>query len=85
MSAEFGKIADKPFSHRGRRGTVLRAARCDLAGGVTLTVPKGISREHLAADIMQIAGYHAAVVLPDLNGFSGYDTLRFTIVDEIPQ
>lgn len=80
--SQFGKIADKPFSHEGRYGTRLLAKRCDFAGGVTLVVPQNQTRERFASDMMQIAGYHAATILPDLNGFAGYDVVRVVISED---
>lgn len=83
MSAMFGKIADKPFSHRGRYGTLFQADRCDLRGGVRIVVNRNadLTPEQFVADVAMCAAYHAALILPDLNGFPGYDTVKYEIID----
>lgn len=34
----------------------------------------------LAAEVAEFAAWHAMVIHPNLNGFQGYDTLRFSFV-----
>jgi hypothetical protein len=71
---------EKPFEHTGHYGTKLTADRCDFNGGVTITVPPGLSDENLASDLMEIAAWHAIHVYPHLNGFFGYDWLSIRVV-----
>jgi hypothetical protein len=71
---------DRPFEHRGHWGTVLTADRCDFAGGVSVSKPKGITEKHLIQDMMEIAAWHAVHIHPHLNGFQGYDAFEITLV-----
>lgn len=70
-------INERVFSHSGPNGTVLRATRCDFRDGVEIFVGGKISAERLMQDISAIIGYHAVNIRPLLNGFAGYDTVKF--------
>lgn len=70
---------DKPFGHISANGTEFKAERCDFAGGCTVLRRTGLSQELLLQDVAEMAAYHALHIRPDLNGFSGYDTIRFVI------
>lgn len=75
-------LNERPLEHRARNGTVFTASRCDLLGGVTANVPKGLKPEQLAADSAEFGAWHGMCIWPDLRcHFSGYDTIRFTIVE----
>ncbi len=70
--SRYGKINAWPFQHQGRNGVNLLAERCDFTTGVKIEKPKGISDAKFASDLSEIFGFHATVILPDLNGFQGY-------------
>lgn len=66
---------EKPFSYRSRNGTSFKA-RCDFRQGVIVTdAPK--ARELAMADVAEMIGYHCTNILPNLNGFQGYDCVYF--------
>ena len=68
-------LNETPFSHNCRYGTVFSATRCDFRDGVIVTdIPK---KELLAMDMAEMIGYHACAILPELNGFQGYDCISF--------
>lgn len=73
-------LNDKRFEHRTRLGFLVEAERCDLKGGVKMHVSSRATDEQIAGAAAQAFGYHAANILPMLNGFSGYDTINIEIV-----
>jgi hypothetical protein len=75
-------LNDRPFEHNCRHGSKFLAGRCDFGGGVTAHVPSGLTDAELASDIAEMIGFHATMILDEgrLNGFRGYDNIRFTIV-----
>jgi hypothetical protein len=72
-------IDERPFAHLCKHGTLFKAARYDLRGGVTATVRPDMTPEQLMQDAAQFAGYHATNIHPDLERFGGYDTINITI------
>lgn len=70
----FGKIQDEPFQWRSEHGTWFTGT-CDLHGGVTVSRPRS---EIKLEEFMCFGAWHAIHVHGDLNGFSGYDCVRFT-------
>ncbi len=70
---------EKPFEHHSRNGCRFTAERCDLRGGVSVEVPKGLSAEQIIADAFEMGMHHAAHIWPELNGFAGSDTVQFSL------
>lgn len=74
---------DKPYSHTGRYGTTISCDRCDFKTPVTVAsefVGAGGTSEDwqkVTADVAEAMAYHAIHIHPELNGFSGYDTIRY--------
>jgi hypothetical protein len=69
-------LNDRPFSHIGPNGTHFHCKRGDLSVNVTCEdVPEDALR--FAQDVASFVGVHALDYWPHLNGFAGYDTLRF--------
>jgi hypothetical protein len=83
VDSTYGQILNhRPFEHRCRYGTVFKASRCDLAEGVEMIVPRDLSQEKRASDISEMIGYHCSMILNEhLNGFAGYDTIRYRITE----
>lgn len=84
MSKEYniyclGIANDKPYEHRSSNGTLFTCNRCDLREPVKVTRPSRLSDTHFAQDIGEFAAYHALHIHPCLNGFPGYDTIRYEI------
>jgi len=70
----------KPFSYQSNWGTCFSCATCDFStpikvSRVPLTV--GIEIQWFSRDLAEMIGYHATNILPELNGFQGYDTIKF--------
>ncbi len=62
---------EQPLEHHCQNGTVFKAERCDLRGGVTAIVRDGITPERLLADGMEFGAWHRHVIWPDLIGYTG--------------
>lgn len=71
------EIGTDPLSYAARNGCVFSATRMDLFDGVTVHREEEIPIERLVADVAEFAAWHALRVLPTLDGFAGYDALRF--------
>jgi hypothetical protein len=69
---------DKPFTYTSANGTKYEAARCDLRGGITIT-DQVWREDQRMSDLAEMVAYHTLNIYPELNGFSGYDTLRFNL------
>lgn len=67
---------EKSFSYLSHYGTHFMAARCDFKGNVEIT---SVVENPLlfAADIAEMIGYHTTNILPKLNGFQGYNCIKF--------
>jgi hypothetical protein len=72
-------LNDTSFEHISGNGTKFKSTRCDFRDGCVVVKRKGIIQALFAQDIAEMAGYHALNIRPDLNGFSGYDTIHFEI------
>ena len=70
---------DKPFRHTAGRFR-FTAARCDFQSGVMIHTPKDYTAIELVAAVAEMTGYHATSIWPELNGFSGYDSISWTIL-----
>lgn len=79
QTSEFGKINDKPLEHHVN-GTIFKAERCDLRGGVTVNKPLD---KIPASDMFVFGAWHALQIHSDLNGFGGYDAVQFTHVPDV--
>ncbi|WP_219096217.1 hypothetical protein [Pseudomonas sp. UMAB-40] len=56
------------------------ADRCDLANGVEVEKPEGITESQYASDLAEFGAFHALNIREHLNGFSGYDNIDFNVV-----
>lgn len=45
-------------------------------------VPEKLTEEQFATDVAEMIGYHAQAIWESLNGFQGYNTIRFRITRE---
>jgi hypothetical protein len=69
---------DKPYEHTSRYGTTFKCARCDFREPIYYQYRgEKLSREKLMLDVSELIGFHAANIWENLNGFQGYDTVRF--------
>ena len=55
---------------------MFRCSRCDFKEIIEVTEAPEIL-PMMMGDVAEMIGFHATNILPQLNGFSGYDTLSF--------
>jgi hypothetical protein len=77
------KLNDVSFEHSGPNGTKFTATRCDFREGVKIVSEEPLTPAQFAQDVAAVIGYHATNILPQLNGFSGYDA--FKIMVKVPK
>ncbi|HBP1602130.1 TPA: hypothetical protein L5U90_003230 [Pseudomonas aeruginosa] len=77
-------INEKPLEHRSHNGTVFKAERCDLRGGVQVTKPQDISEADLGADFAEFAAWHTHCIFHQLNGFQGWGGISYELQQEQP-
>ena len=71
-------LNDQNFVYTSRHGTTFYSERCDFKGGeVIYKLGKVTHPQLLMADAAEMMAFHAINIHPRLNGFQGYDTLRF--------
>ena len=70
-------IAESPFRFHSKNGTTFFAKRGDFTGGVWYRTPAGLLQNRMYQDVAEMIGHHATSVLPQLNGFAGYDAIGF--------
>lgn len=71
-------LNDNSFIYTARRGTIFRCDRCDLASDIRV-IGAPDEPSVFAVEVAEMIAHHATEIHPKLNGFSGYDTLRFII------
>lgn len=82
------------FEYHSSKGTYFECDTCDFSTPITVYahydsfVKEGVRFESLSKllfpDVAEMIGYHAVNIRPELNGFQGYDCLRFDIIDPQP-
>ena len=77
------KLNDKPFEHHCRNGTTFKCSRCDFRDVINVSNPDNPTTEKLMKDVAEMIGYHAFNIWEQLNGFSGYDAVRFNFASDI--
>jgi hypothetical protein len=70
-----------PISHTSYYGTTFTADRADLHGGVTVTTRNRDQLQRLMSDVAEFTAWHRGNIWDQLNGFPGYDCIRFNIVE----
>ena len=71
-----------PLRHVTRYGTLFRADRADLVGGVMVSHRRGLTYAALAGEFAEFGAWHALQIRPELSHFSGYNTIQYTIREE---
>jgi len=67
---------EKLFSYGSNNGTYFTCERADLSGIIWISGrPNNLMK--FAADVAEMASFHAINVWPGLNSFAGYDCLEF--------
>lgn len=70
-------INAQPFRYVASHGTSFDCPRSDLSEPVHVIKPDGLTVGRLAADFAEFGSQHALHVYPWLNGFQGYDAVRY--------
>jgi len=69
----------KPFIHLASFGTYFKCDTYDFSTPIHMTCGIHKSPEYILRDVAEMIGYHAVNIYPELNGFRGYDCLRFVV------
>ena len=72
-------LNEKPWDHVCHNGTEFSSSRCDFEAELIARVPARVTEEELMQDVSEMIGYHAMNIHPHLNGFRGYDCIRYVI------
>jgi len=67
----------KSFEHTCSNGTVFKSERGDLASGVKVLQSFDIDVNEKMADYAEFGAWHSIIIHPNLNGFAGYDCIKF--------
>lgn len=70
----------RSFTHHshGFPGITVEASRCDFKEGVTVYYNAGMPADRLARALAEVMAWHAVNIRPQLNGFCGYDCIRYS-------
>ena len=75
---------EKRWKHHCSKGTIFTCKRCDFKAPIFYKTRTDITTSQLIADVAEMIAYHSLIIWPELNGFSGYDNLKFIeIFDDI--
>ena len=77
----------KPFEFHTNDGVIFTSPRSDFQGGINVKgLPVNVQTDEnlnrLMVAVAEMVAYHRGEVWPTLNGFSGYDCLRFEEEDD---
>jgi hypothetical protein len=73
-------VNNKKFEHTCHYGTRFTSETCDFRNGVIVERSTYLDEVGFVTDIAEMVGFHATNILPELNGFQGYDAIRYTVV-----
>lgn len=65
------------IEHRSANGTIFTCARADLKADIVYHSEWPIDLPKLMQDVAEFATWHRSCIWDQLNGFQGYDTIRF--------
>lgn len=64
------------FSYISHYGTQFECSRCDFKAPIRISEAQGDEHQR-KSDLAEMIGFHAVNIHPNLNGFQGYDCLKF--------
>lgn len=73
-------INDKPLEYHSDGGTVFKASRSDMATGMEIIKPVGISELQFAQDNFEFGWYFTTEIQGKLNGFRGYNFAQYATI-----
>ncbi|MHD0644079.1 hypothetical protein ACYPKM_00415 [Pseudomonas aeruginosa] len=72
---------EQPIEHTCSNGTTFKADRADLRNGVKVSNFSNLNDlEKVTADFAEFGAWHALTVREHLNGFPGYDAIKYNFV-----
>ena len=77
----FNYINNQSIQHRSNNGTVFNCSRADLRAPIEYYFQWSISVSQQMQDVAEFAAWHRGCIWDQLNGFQGYDTLDFVLVE----
>jgi hypothetical protein len=72
-------VNEKSFEYVGRYGSKFTSDRCDFKNGVRAAKPSSLTEVKYTSDVAEMMGWWALHVYPHLNGFAGFDCIRFEV------
>lgn len=69
------------FGHYSRYGTEFHCDKSNLSVPIKVKKDKDTSLENFLVDVSEMITYHAMHIHSSLNGFAGYDCIRFEITE----
>lgn len=70
------------FVHQCKYGVRIVCSRKDLSTNIFIECSINTLSDHIAAAVAEFMGYWTVNIYPHLNGFAGFDTLKFNVVYE---
>lgn len=77
-------INEKPVEHVSFNMVTFKAKRADLVGGVDVYVMRPMDSIELMQACADFTSWHCLCIWEQLNGFAGYDNIKFRLHDEEP-
>jgi len=78
-----GDMSNAVIFYSSQHGTEFNSSRGNLSLGVKVTSKFKITKEDMMSDFAEFAAWHAIMVRPHLNGFNGYDAVRYIFKDKV--
>ena len=73
-------LNEHPYEHHGSNGARFYATRSDLKDGVRIVKPSfNYSDTQFAQDLVEFGAMHNQTMEGRLNGFQGYDSIKYVI------
>jgi len=70
-------INEKPLDYQCDNGTRLKASRSDMAQGLEIIKPEGMTELAFAQDMFEFGCYFKSEIQDKLNGFRGYQFTQY--------
>jgi hypothetical protein len=73
-------LSSKGLTHLCRNGTLFQAERCDLKGGLKITLDPQADMQDLVQDAIEFGAFHGMQIWPRLPSFTGYGRLQMNMI-----
>lgn len=71
----------RPVMHSSSEGTYFYAKHADFSTGVIVIVAADLAKDKFARDVGEMICWHVNWIHPTLNYFSGYDAVKYHIIE----